>query len=145
MVWSKYFRPALQNKRYVQIDSLHLISKGAFTPAEHSLRTLENVQEHSQTCMKGFCSHCLSHIYEQLFSNIRHCSHHGTRVIKTFHLCCVDSDTIRNWETPPEEVMWESSFLKGRNYVQLLANLKADVMGLFKNFNCMSSRILIFY
>ena len=35
--------------------------------------------------------------------------------------------------------MWESSFLKGRNYVQLLANLKADEMGLFKNFNRMSS------
>ena len=34
--------------------------------------------------MKGFCSHRLSHIYEQLFSNIRHCSHHDTRVIKTF-------------------------------------------------------------
>ena len=28
--------------------------------------------------------------------------------------------------------MWESSFLKGRNYVQLLANLKADETGLQK-------------
>ena len=35
--------------------------------------------------------------------------------------------------------MWESSFLKGRNYVQLLENLKADETGLFKNFNRMSS------
>ena len=35
--------------------------------------------------------------------------------------------------------MWESSFLKGRNYVQLLECLKADETGLLKNFNHMSS------
>ena len=35
--------------------------------------------------------------------------------------------------------MWKSSLLKGRNYVQLLSNLKADKTGLFKNFNRMSS------
>ena len=35
--------------------------------------------------------------------------------------------------------MFESLFLKGRNYVQLLANLKADETGLFKNFNRISS------
>ena len=35
--------------------------------------------------------------------------------------------------------MWESSFLKGRNYKQLLANLKPDKMELSKNFNRMSS------
>ena len=66
-------------------------------------KTFSNVQEHLQTCRKGFCSHCLSNIYDQLFSNIRQSSQHGTRVIKTFHLCCVDSDTIRNRETPLEE------------------------------------------
>jgi len=35
--------------------------------------------------------------------------------------------------------IWESSFLKGRNYVQLLENLRADETGLFKNFSRMSS------
>ena len=75
----------------------------AFTPAKHCLRTFSKVQEHLQTWRKGFCSHRLSHIYKQLFSNIRQNSQHGTRVIKTLHLCCVHSDTIRNRETPPEE------------------------------------------
>jgi hypothetical protein len=31
--------------------------------------------------------------------------------------------------------MWESSFYKGKNYVQLLANLRADETGLFENFS----------
>ena len=35
--------------------------------------------------------------------------------------------------------MWESSFLKGRNYVKLLENVKADETGLFKNLNRISS------
>ena len=45
------------------------------------------------------------HAYEQLFKNIRKSSQHGTRIIKTFYLCSVDSDTIRNRETLPEEEM----------------------------------------
>jgi len=35
--------------------------------------------------------------------------------------------------------MWKSSFLKARNYVQLLANLRAEETGLLKNFSRMSS------
>ena len=59
-------------------------------------------------------------------------------VTKTFHLCCVDSDTIRNREMLPEEETQNAGiFVFERK--KLCANLKADETGLLKYFNRMSS------
>ena len=106
---------------------------GAFTPAEHSLRTFENVWKRFET-IKNIRKHVWrvsvhtawatsTSSCSQIFDNVPTMAP-GLSKLSICAASIVILSEIEKRRHRKKRRMWESSFLKGRNYVQLLEKFK---------------------
>ena len=100
--------------------------KGLFTPAEHSLRTFENVSKRSRTFANMLFTPPEPHLRAVV---LKHSTlfppwHPGYQKLSICAASIVILTEIEKRRHRKKRRMWESSYLKGRNYVQLLEKFK---------------------